>query len=486
MGKWAWAIAALLASETTPPRDWSEALRVDATAMHDVIATDHPGPLNPADPFFAGRNDDQLQRALRRAQTARTFEDYFYAMQRYAASFDDGHLSYGVFGNTPDKVRRWPGFLTRYDDRGNQAVFVAEPNSGVAKGARLLSCDGLSADVFTSNRLGSRFGRWMLASQHELLGAMAFLDVGDPYVSTPRRCRFSDGGKIIDIALEWRPPQENLYQRYVFATAKKAETEWSILKDGTYWFRIPSFDGDPNSPVGQRLRELINYVHLHAANIRTSPAIIFDLRGNGGGSSDWSAQIARLLWGEAKFQHRHEAPMTVSWRASKDNLSFLQSSYAERSKGGSLSPDARAWYEDTIANLQRALAAREALWLAKPGKADTRAQARGMPSYRIRGPVYVITDPNCMSACLDAVDLWTSLGAVTAGRETGADTIYMEVRPVRLPTGIGGFSLPMKAYSGRRRGSNQPVLPKYRFGGDMADTPSLQKWIAAISKRGTH
>jgi len=95
----------------------------------------------------------------------------------------------------------------------------------------------------------------------------------------------------------------------------------------------------------------------------------------------------------------------------------------------------------------------------------------------------VITDPNCMSACLDAVDLWTSMGAVTAGLETGADTTYMEVRQVKLPAGIGGFSLPMKVFSGRPRGSNQPVSPKYRFDGDIADTVLLQNWVAGLPKR---
>lgn len=476
------AIAVLCAGEAAPQRDWSAALRTDAAAMHDAIAANHPGPVNPADPSFAARNDEQLQRALRRAQAAKTFEDYFYAMQEYAASFDDGHLSYGVFGNTPDEVRKWPGFLTRYDGNGNQMVFVAEPDSGVPTGARLLSCDGIAADALTSNRLGSRFGRWQLASQHELLGAMAFLDVGDPYVLTPRRCRFSIAGRTIDLALRWRPPQENLYERYVVGKSTRAEIGWSVLNNGAQWFRMPSFDGNPNSPVGQRLRELIGYMQSHSADIRAAPAIVFDLRGNGGGSSDWAYQIARALWGEGAMLRRSEAPMTVSWRASRDNLAFIRTSFAERSKGGNLSPEAKSWYEDTIAHLDQAIAAGNALWVAKPTYVDTETRAKGLPSYKVQAPVYVITDPNCMSACLDAVDLWTSMGAVTAGRETGADTTYMEVRMVKLPAGIGSFSLPMKAYSGRPRGSNQPVSPKYRFDGDMADTASLQNWVSGLPK----
>ncbi len=41
-------------------RDWSQALRQDAQALHDDAATNHPGPINPLDPDFAKRNDAGL------------------------------------------------------------------------------------------------------------------------------------------------------------------------------------------------------------------------------------------------------------------------------------------------------------------------------------------------------------------------------------------------------------------------------------------
>lgn len=170
--------------------------------------------------------------------------------------------------------------------------------------------------------------------------------------------------------------------------------------------------------------------------------------------------------------------MTVTWRASADNLAAVRESFAERSKGGNLSAQARDWYQFTIAGLERALSAREPLWVIKPETATpTRSPA---PANRLGGPVYIVTDPRCMSACLDAVDLWTRLGAIPIGRETGADTLYMEVRQVRLPAGLGSVSIPMKVYSGRERGGNEPVVPRHRFAGNMADTYALQSWIATL------
>jgi hypothetical protein len=87
-----------------------------------------------------------------------------------------------------------------------------------------------------------------------------------------------------------------------------------------------------------------------------------------------------------------------------------------------------------------------------------------------------------MSACLDAVDLWVRLGATPVGRETGADTVYMEVREVVVPSGLGGMSLPMKFYIGRERGHNQSVMPVHRFDGDMSDTSAVEAWAATLPR----
>ena len=286
MGVFSAALAALLVKAGDETRDWGATLRTDATALHHAIATSHPGPVNPADPGFAARNDAQLARALARSRTADSFAHYFYAMQEYAASFDDGHLSFGVVGATPDEIRRWPGFLTQYTGTGEQEVFVSQPWSGVPLGARLASCDGLSADEVAYARVGSRFGRWRLASQRRLLGAMSFLDTGNPYVASVKRCRFRHHGRTAELALRWRAPDENLYERYVFGARRNAEVGRERLADGTHWFTIPSFNGDPDSPTSKALQALISSLNENAKEVRAAPAVVFDLRGNGGGSSE--------------------------------------------------------------------------------------------------------------------------------------------------------------------------------------------------------
>lgn len=477
------AFAAVLAQAGDEQRDWAAALRIDATAMHEAIATSHPGPVNPEDPGFAAHNDAQLARALDRARRANSFAHYFYAMQEYASSFDDGHLSYGVWGATPDSDPRWPGFLTRYDANGHKRVFVSIPWSGVPLGARLQSCDGREADQVARDRVGSRFGRWTLAAQRQAFGAMTFLDTGNPYVAEVRRCRFQHADRRIDVTLKWRASDEDVYGRYVFAAPRRAEVGQRRLADGTHWFTLPSFNGNPDSPTGKQLRALLSYLDENAGAVRAAPAIVLDLRGNGGGSSDWSHQIASRLWGPDLIASRPDAPMTISWRASADNVAAIRALFGERSKGGNLPPEVVDWFTNTIAGLEKAVAAGDPLWIIKPEPRRAKERSRKRPIRRMRGPVYVLTDLNCMSACLDAVDLWTRLGAIPIGQETGADTLYMETRQVRLPSGLGGFSLPMKVYSGRARGKNAPVRPRHPFHGDLADTAALEHWILTLPER---
>ena len=476
-----YALLATSAPAATETRDWGAALRMDARALHDAIADNHPGPVNPADRGFEKRNDAELARALKRAKTAKSFADYFFAMQEYTASFNDGHMGYGVFGNTPDEVRRWPGFLTRYDGNGRQLVFVSEPWSGVPMGARLVSCDGLSANQVAKKRIGSRVGRWNLESQRVTFGAMTFLDTGDRYVGTINRCRFDAGGTTIDVKLDWRPPETDPYRAYdLFPKRGKPTSQWRRLADGTLWFSIPSFDGNPDGEAGKSLRSLIDYLEANGPQVRSARAIVLDLRGNGGGSSDWSYQIASQLWGEGTIDAHPEPPMTVSWRASPGNLDSVRKTYEDRSKGGHLSPEITSWYKNTIAGLEKSVAEHKSLWVIPPSPGSGRDARKSEASYKIAGPVYVLTDSSCMSACLDAVDLWTRLGAIPIGHETGADTLYMEVRQIKLPEGIGGVSMPMKVYSGRPRGSNQPVMPVHRFTGDIGDTAALERWVATL------
>lgn len=478
--------------QTAPPqparrsavRDWGETLREDATAMHHAIASSHPGMVNPDDPQFAPRNEAQYELARERAETADSFADYFYAMQHYLAAFDDGHLGFGVYGSTPDLEVNWPGFIARDDGDRGLVVTLAEPWSGVPVGARIVSCDGRDAFQIGDDRIGARFGRWELASQRALFGAEVMIDTGNPYVRPIGHCVFETPGGGLAVALEWRAGGPDFYSRYnLFAVPERRAIGMRRLDDGSYWITLPTFNGNPESDAGRALGALLSQIAGQADALRLAPAIVFDLRGNGGGSSQWSARIAEALWGAGAFRHAPEPPMTVVWRASEGNVQALRDGLQERDANGNLSSESREWFQRSIAGLEAAIARGDDRWIIEPDvHAGPDSPVEAPPYHPPDGTVLVLTDEMCMSACLDAVDLWVRLGATPIGRETGADTVYMETRDVRMPSGLGGMSLPMKFYIGRERGHNQSVAPVHRFDGDMNNTAAIEAWVATLPR----
>ena len=478
------AAAALQADKPAPERDWAATLRTDATAMHDAIAENHPGMINPDDPDFAALNDRQYALALKRARTARTFADYFFALQHYLAAFNDGHMGFGVFGATPDANLRWPGFIARDDGNRGLVVTASEDWSGVAAGSRIENCDGKNAFELGRDRVGARFGRWELESQRTMWGVIVMLDSGDPYVRPITSCVFQTDRGRQKVRLTWREGGKEIFSKYqIIPAASRVEAGIAPFAGG-FWVTLPSFDGNPESSRGRALEVVLGQIRDQAGAMDKAPVIVFDLRGNGGGSSQWSKRIAELLWGKGAFARYPDPPMTIVWRASQGNLQTLRDGLRERDGNGKLDQGARSWFNSTIAGLEAAVAKGEQSWVIKPSRADNASNVdNALPFHPPQGKVFLLTDSACMSACLDAVDLWTRLGAIPVGRETGADTVYMEVRRITMPSKLGSMALPMKYYIGRARGSNVPVRPRYRFDGDIKDTPSVQAWVASLLKR---
>ncbi|KAK0341257.1 hypothetical protein LTR94_027129, partial [Friedmanniomyces endolithicus] len=215
--------------------------------------------------------------------------------------------------------------------------------------------------------------------------------------------------------------------------------------------------------------------------LRSAPYVVLDLRGNGGGSSHWSELIAQALWGD-DWMAANGLPAieAIEWRASEGNLKAIQTYYDEWTASGEAEYRLN-WARRIIAGMTNARAVGEPYW-RDGSEQDATAAIMPAPTAErlVTGPVYVITDSGCSSACLDAVDLWKAAGAIQVGRETSADTVYMDVRVANLPSDLAEIAIPMKIWRGRQRGNNEPQKPLYAFSGPMSDTQELRGWIKSL------
>ncbi|HYC75414.1 S41 family peptidase [Brevundimonas sp.] len=466
----------------TAPRDWRETLRQDATALHALIIESHPGVHDTLNPGFRASADAGLAEALRRAETATDAGGWWWALRAFVGSFDDGHVQLSLVDQTVGFPARWPGFLTVY--RGADQVVAVRDEADASlppPGAKLLDCDGVSADRLAAQRIGTFRGRWFLESQRALLGDWLFLNASNPWISEMKTCRFESEGRIIEHALNWRAIEaaDLSARRTKLAQGRAAGFGLRTLDDGGVWVSMPSFNGAPGSDAHKALTPMLADLTARQAELRTAPLVVLDLRGNGGGSTHWGQEIAAVLWGEDWVRAHPTPPVeAIEWRASEDNLAAVQSYLDEWTAAGE-SEERIAWAREIVEGMTAARAAGELYWRDRPGPRPE-PDVEEAPQQLVHGPVYVLTDPVCSSACLDAVDLWKSLGAIQIGRETSADTVYMDVRGVELPSGLARVVIPMKVWRGRQRGNNEPQRPVHLFEGDMTDGAALEAWVRGL------
>lgn len=465
-------------------RDWKLTLAEDARALHDDIAANHPGMEDPLNPDFRTKVETGLATALERAQSTTDVGGWWWALRSYVASFDDGHMQIGMRNNVGGLPARWPGFLTVY--RGEDQVVadrIGDSDTLPPLGARLTECDGVAAERLAETHIGDFRGRWSLKAQRVLYGDWMFLNASNPWISEMKQCRFATNGLEKTYTLAWKPIEAtDLAARRSRINARVTPTfGMSEFANGGVWLSMPSFDSEPGSEAFIAMTTLLAEAEAKQQVLREASVVVLDLRGNGGGSSHWSDNLATILWG-TDCRKAHDVPSSeaVDWRASDANISELAAFVAKLKEGGG-DADLIAWGDKAISGMRTAKAADRPFWREDDGGSAAQVQRpTGASSNPVRGRVYVLTDPSCASACLDAVDIWKAAGAIQIGQETSADTLYMEVRNAGLPSELAAIGVPMKVYRGRARGNNEPHRPAYPFHGAIADTVALKAWVATL------
>lgn len=473
------------AAEPAAATDWGATLERDARAFHAALAARHPGPVDPENPGFGAQLDAALARALERVPATRDYGGYWWALREFRAAFNDGHVQVVQQPAAPGLPSRWPGFLTALRDGGYVVATRQDAPGQPAVGARLTGCDGVAADALAQARLGQFHGRWQLASQRQALAGRLFVDAGNPWSPAPRECSFEHNGIEQSVRLEWRDIAEDALETELanLRGARPQDTGVRALDDGALlWIRMAGFNGDPASEDHARLTVLLSQLD-DGQQVAAARRVVLDVRGNGGGSSHWSREIAARLWGDAAVAAVPGGSDAVDWRVAEGNLATIQAFRAMLLEQESPDPELLHWSRIIADGLAEALQRGDDLW-RQPGDEDSPvAESESAPrprQLRDDARIIVLTDGVCASACLDALDLWLPLGALHAGGETSADTVYMEIGSQELPSGLSRIGIPMKVYRGRPRGNNEPYVPDHPFPPGSLDESALQSWIRRL------
>jgi hypothetical protein len=454
---------------------WRRIAEIDSAAALELIEQNHPGARpEVGDMAFQARLDTARRHVAERLPRVASLAGYNALLMGLATDFGDGHIR--TTAQVSQATVEWTGLLAQR--RGGQWVIARDFNeSATLEGAELLSCDGVAADTLAGERLGQfRADAAVEASMARVAWAL-LIDDGNPFLERPRECRFRlpSGGEA-ERALPWRSvPTQQMQQQFGQAISRPRAGMGVEPFAGGYWIALQTLD--PSA------EQVVDEVRALEAELRAAPMVVLDLRGNGGGNSDYASSIAAVLAGSEAMRAIGSVESDCAgafWRSSSGNASAIRAQ-AEAAEG-----ERREWLGAIATELEQAVAAGQEFSPPLPAcaraAADAAQPAAAPPPLAMRGRLVLLTDRACFSSCLITADVWRRLGAIHVGEATDRSTRYMEVRDEVLPSGLRTFSTLMKLALGA--GDFGPYEPDVPYAGALDDTTALQAWVAAIGEAG--
>ena len=456
----------------TAAEPWVLLTQRDLQAIHDTLAANHPGPVDPQSDRYRRQLEDGLQASQAQAAAAHNYGDYARAVRRYVNGFRDGHTTARFLLSA--ERQSWPGFLVGRDVDSRIRVLAAADDSNVPMRAELLACDGLSTEQLMKERLDPYY--WNADIPHERWNSLPRLfqfDAGDT-AGRMTNCSFSIGGATKSVDLHWSSASRETLTRYVQQMQPPAPTLGLQRRQGIWFISLPSFNYFGEATAG--INALVSDITAKAAELRAA-TVVFDMRGNGGGNSAWGERIAGAFWGEPAVTHvTGSFDWTVDWRVSPDNIAHL-SSIVERTERDGLTAAAQSWAEARDAVVEAQKQGRSLVRVPEPPKTSARRAPRSL----VTGRVFLLTDGACASACLDFTDVVRRLPNVThVGLPTSADAVYIDNTEALLPSGLAYLSYSLKVYRNRVRKNNEWYEPAVRWPGGVMSDDAVTAWIAQL------
>lgn len=483
-------LAATLAAGTSaaaPPHDaarWQAMARADLDVVHARIREAHPGVIDPLNSGF----NDWVERGYREARTLLphvvSYDTALAAVRYYTSGFEDGHLAYSddVRGDFPILHAGWT-----IQQRGTTYVVSHTVDGGPAPlppvGATWTGCDGESPEAVLTARVGPFVRRGTHAEAR--YSQVRMLPLRRPVPTDLVECTFiAADGATLRLPVVYRPITTD--QLFAMVTARDGSGRAANafdLRDGVLWVRAGNFDLRETSGDLEALDTML----VGLRDVTGAHTLVLDARGNRGGDSGIGDRIFAAATGGLEFDRTGLETLPryfAQWRVSPYLVDYLDRSLRDVAR--LYGPDSpRVVHDRAFRDRVAEALGRGEAWLEQDaGRRITRADvaARGGRLRRFDGRVVLLTDRDCVSACLDFADVVLRVpGAVHVGETTGADSVYMVGSRSRLPSG-NHLRLPVKVWRGRTRGNNEPLIPDVEIDLVGTDDEVRERVLKAVAR----
>lgn len=462
------------------PEAWRAAAKQDLTAISDLVTNHTLVVFDKENPHYHAWLVEGLRVATERAKEVDGPNSYHDLLTSYVDGFRDPHffLNSGI-----DRPVEWPGFLVSWVNNKAVVIFGDAADKNLPPVGTIISaCDGEAIEMLVTKRVFPiTYDPRTVFGQRQAVSRL-FLDLKGGLIPAIKACDFQHGDSRWSGSLSWRSipkPSEDFWSRTVIASAgAPAQFGVSFPVEGVAWIGLPTFFDNPMTQP--KLRALFDQLSTTSEKMQDGRAIVIDLRGNSGGDLELPAKLAKAIFGWPAIRKMVASGLGTStdWRASPDNLSFVQ-----RSRQSSRT-------EAIAKNLTVALTKGEPYW--REGWRQTSETSglteRRPPSSR-RAPfpakVYVLSDGTCISACLAFLDIVLQVpGTRLIGADSGGDTGYTAIRSETLPSGLAQFSFPITFVHKRGRGPMEIYKADVAYTG-VRDDQSVRRWTLDLVMRET-
>ena len=305
-------------------KQWQTVTENDIRAAYSITAKNHPGMFDVNNISFPDLLKQAKAEALALSKQMSGPQAHAAAIARFSTVLQDGHA--GAFSSIDRPARRWPGFSALW--RGDALKVYYSEISTIKKGDIVSQCDGQSTEALMRKRVFKFHGQVAQPGHWWQQGWRLLTDVGNPFLVPLKECEFvKPNGNTYKQVLNWsvRPKSVSKHLENAY-NGDELPIDLIWPEKNIAWIAMPSFS--VNDKQAADYKKVFEKIQQQRSKLLTAKAVVLDLRHNQGGSSYWSSQIAKELWGKKVVEQKTAGTTQneqVWWRASKDNTDYVES-----------------------------------------------------------------------------------------------------------------------------------------------------------------
>ena len=473
---------------TDKTNPWSAMAKTDLDYIKRMVEENHPGYVDSGNPQFKITVEKSYQNVIGQLKYVQSLDALMNLNNEFVASFADDHFV--VNFRFARSYRAWAGIKIQRSQGQYKVTRLANdwPVALPPLGAELISCDDRSVnDIMRLDILRYRLANYSDDFPRVMFASKLLIDDGVGFRKNSIECVFRDqSAKEITLPIQWQASGDLGAEWDASRNSNSESFYLEPVGQSLFWVRASSFTFMTESAGLAKLRGVI--ATLADMNLTTDKTVVFDVRGNGGGSALYGLQLLEAalgrdnywaLWMNSALQDNNvnQVPKGVLWRASQDNLDQIKKAVFRIHADDAVVP----FFKTLAADMEQDILQKK-LFTLQP-----QIKLKGMPDnvrevkeIKPLPRVVAITDHFCASACLDFIMAASVIpNFLQLGEQTYADTAYNEplhfAEPIELPSKLGWFYYPSKI-----AGQRGPFTPKIIFDGDINDTPALKNWVMGL------